>query len=439
MRIAIIAEVFLPKVDGVVLRTLNLLGRLTAQGDELLVVCPEITGNTNCQVPTVEFRSFPCPSYPEYRIGLPDDRLVSEINSFKPDVLHYINPFAFGFRCFDLLEKAGVDIPTVFSFHTLYGEFVKRYPGLQALSRTLWWLMRCYHNNADANLTVSSIMRNDLTRRGFERVSVWPPAVDSELFCPDRASVAMRNRLSNGHPDEPLLITVSRLAPEKNLSLLAEVMERLPEGRLAIVGDGPHRTALERRFRGTRTNFVGYLAGQELANAYASADAFLYASETETMGNVVLEAMACGLSVVAPRAGGIPSLVTHGETGLLFTPGDSTEAAGQVRQLLADHQRRRSLGAAARQWAAGCDWNCAAKSVRESYRQAISDHAARSGSVGDRKLAPFVLESLIFAFRASATVGGLLHRAATLPLTNPNQVESTGRRFLHDTGNLYGR
>src|SRR5262249_41320751 len=162
-----------------------------------------------------------------------------------------------------------------------------------------------YHNEADANLTVSKVMERELSRRGFERVSLWPPAVDSERFHPDRATAAMRNRLSKGHPDDPLLVTVSRLAPEKILSFLAEVMERLPEGRLAIVGDGPHRAALERRFCGTRTNFVGYLAGQELAEAYASADAFVYASETETMGNVVLEAMASGLGVVAPRAGGI--------------------------------------------------------------------------------------------------------------------------------------
>src|SRR5262249_54829294 len=153
---------------------------------------------------------------------------------------------------------------------------------------------------ADANLTVSKTMERELAHRGFERVSVWPPAVDSELFHPERATAAMRNRLSKGCPDEPLLITVSRLAPEKNLSFLADVMGQLTQRRLAVIGDGPHRAALERRFRGTRTNFVGYLDRRELAEAYASADAFVYASETETMGNVVLEAMSSGLGVVAP-------------------------------------------------------------------------------------------------------------------------------------------
>src|SRR5262249_54880710 len=208
------------------------------------------------------------------------------------------NPFAFGFRCHDLLRKARLHIPSVFSFHTLYGEFVKQYRILRPLSALLWWMMREYHNCADVNLTVSSIMQKELTKRGFERVELWPPAVDSDLFHPDRRSAAMRDRLTNGRPERRLLLTVSRLAPEKNVGFLAAVLRELPDVSLAIVGDGPHRPELERRFSGTDTKFIGYLKGKELAAAYASADAFVYASETETMGNVVLEAMASGCPVV---------------------------------------------------------------------------------------------------------------------------------------------
>src|SRR5207253_4845654 len=131
-------------------------------------------------------------------------------------------------------------------------------------------------------------------RRGFERVELWPPAVDSDLFHPRRQSEAMRTRLLGGRSDRRLLLTVSRLAPEKNVGFLAEVLKAIPDACLAIVGDGPARADLERRFQGTDARFVGYLKGEQLAAAYASADAFIYASETETMGNVVLEAMACG-------------------------------------------------------------------------------------------------------------------------------------------------
>ena len=137
-------------------------------------------------------------------------------------------------------------------------------------------------------------MLEELIQRGFRRVELWPPAVDSDLFNSGRRSDAMRSRLTGGQPNKRLLLTVSRLAPEKNVGFLADVMRQLPETCLAIVGDGPDRPALERQFAGTDTRFIGYLKGTELAAAYASADAFLYASETETMGNVVLEAMACG-------------------------------------------------------------------------------------------------------------------------------------------------
>src|SRR5262249_26025265 len=146
--------------------------------------------------------SFSFPLYPEYRIGLPDQRLVEKLRRFQPDVLHYVNPFAFGFRCNDVLRKAELRIPSVFSFHTLYGEFVKQYKALKPMSALIWWLMREYHNRADVNLTVSGIMQQDLIQRGFERVELWPPAVDSDLFHPSRKSDAVRSRLLEGHTDK---------------------------------------------------------------------------------------------------------------------------------------------------------------------------------------------------------------------------------------------
>src|SRR5262245_10865129 len=314
MRIAIIAEVFLPKVDGVVNRTVNLIRQLVRRDDQVLVVCPHADGRTDSPAPVVEFPSFPFPLYPEYRVGLPDERLAKEVERFAPDVLHYINPFAFGFRCYDVLHRAGLRVPSVFSFHTLYGELVKQYKALRPLSAVLWWMMREYHNRADVNITVSSVMQEELVKRGFRRVRCWPPAVDGRLFHPGRKSPEM-SRLTGGRPEKPLLLTVSRLAPEKNVGFLADVLDQVPGACLAVVGDGPRRAELERQFAGRDAHFLGYLKGEELAAAYASADVFVYASETETMGNVVLEAMACGCPVVAAQAGGVPSLVSHGRTG----------------------------------------------------------------------------------------------------------------------------
>ncbi len=407
MRIVIIAEVFLPKVDGVVIRTMNLIRHLLERGDEILVICPEVEGQRDSPVPVVESRSFPFPAYPEYRIGIPDQRVVEAIEDFKPDLLHFFNPFAFGFQCADILHKADVELPTVYSFHTLYGEFVKRYALLRPLSQVLWWLMRDYHNRADRNLTVSAIMQHDLQDRGFDRVKLWPPAVNCELFCPDRASVEMRNRLSDGHPDRPLLLTVSRLAPEKNVEFLADVIRQVPEARLAIVGDGPDREALERRFADTNTSFFGYMKGEELATAYASSDAFVYASETETMGNVILEAMASGLAVVAPRAGGIPSLISQGNTGLLYQPRDTSAAVAALQRLLASDSVRNDLGQAARTEVEAWGWNRAVERVRQHYVETIEEFARGNRVATGRKLlGPALVQGLVLAFRAASIVCG---------------------------------
>lgn len=400
MRIAIVAEVFLPKIDGVVHRTVNLIRQLEAAGDEVLVVCPQADGPRRCTTPVVEYRSFPLFAYPEYRIGLPDRSFPETIGRFAPDLIHFINPFAFGFRCHDALQRANSDVPCVFSFHTLYGEFVRKYGLLRPLGGLLWWIMREYHNGADANLTVSTAMQEELVRRGFERVGYWPPAVDSQMFHPAGASEPMRARLSGGRPERPLLLTVSRLAPEKNVGLLARLLERLPEATLAIVGDGPQRAELERLFRPLDARFLGYLRGRELAEAYASADLFVYASETETMGNVVLEAMAAGRPVVAPRAGGIPSLIDPGRTGMLFEPGDVGDAERCVRELLGDAERRKTLGEAARSAVEDRGWKRSVDAVREFYRRTIETVPESRLPRRPRRLARAVVDSLVLAFRS---------------------------------------
>lgn len=399
----IIAEVYLPKVDGVVIRTMNLIRRLQEAEDEILVVCPANDARESSPVPVVEFKSFKFPKYPEYRIGLPDRQLVQAVRGFRPDVIHYINPFAFGFRCFDVLQRARVEVPSIFSFHTLYGEFVKRYGVLKPLSRVLWWVMREYHNSAHCNLTVSTTMQEELIRRNFERVYFWPPAVDGRLFHPQRRCLEMRHRLSRERDDKRLLLTVSRLAPEKNVAFLKRVLPLVPNVTLAVVGDGPQRRELEREFRALDVNFVGYLRGEELAAAYASADAFVYASETETMGNVVLEAMASGLPVVAPAAGGIPSLIDSGNNGFLYPPQDAEAVAGQLSQLLDDEQLRIKVSAAGRASIEHRSWGDSAETVRAAYHSVIADpRATTAGIRRRRRMAKATVSALVLAFRAAS-------------------------------------
>ena len=406
MRIAIICEVYLPKIDGVVGRTLNLIQQLLNNGDEVIVVCPQVSEPRNSPVAFIEFPGFPCASYPEYVIGRPDQRFIRELRTFSPDVVHFLNPFAFGFQCCDLLSRSDLRVPVLFSFHTLYGEFVKQYSGLRPLSRVLWWLTRSYHNTADRNLTVSSVMAEDLRSRGFARVAVWPPAVDSALYSPARRDSAMRRRLCGNHHESPLLLTVSRLACEKNVSFLTEVLRRVPEATLAIVGDGPQRAELERRFTRYKTQFVGYLHREELAAAYASADAFVYASETETMGNVILEAMASGLPVIAAKAGGVTSLIQHGIDGFLFSPRNADEAAGYVREVLEVPKRHQQMSAAALASVQTRTWQYSGDEVRSHYQQII-DEFAESPAVPNARRRPRVLAALatnllVLMFRLTA-------------------------------------
>jgi glycosyltransferase involved in cell wall biosynthesis len=403
MRIAIITEVFLPKIDGVVHRLLNLIEELLRAGDELLVVCPEGEGCREWPVRVVAVPSFPFRLYPEYRIGLPDRDVIGVLREFAPEVVHYVSPFAFGFRCYDVLERAGLAAPNVFSFHTLYAEFVKQYKLLRPLSRLLWWLTSEYHNRADVNVTVSWPMQEELARRGVGGVKLWPPAVDGRLFHPAARSAEMRARLADGRPERKLLLTVSRLAPEKNIAFLAGVLRETPDACLAVVGDGPHRPELERRFAGLSANFVGYLTGERLASAYASADAFVYASETETMGNVVLEAMACGCPVVAPRAGGIPGLVEHGTTGMLYAPRCLEEAVRHTRLVLSDGAFRAGLVAAARDRAEAWNWSSAAEHVRQIYKDSICQyHREPRRRTWRRRLAQATASALVHSFKLMA-------------------------------------
>jgi glycosyltransferase involved in cell wall biosynthesis len=402
MRVAIIAEVFLPKIDGVVNRTLHLIEQLRAKGDEVIVVCPQ-DGARKSPVPLVEFPSFSFPMYPEYRIGIPNRRLLVSLDRFAPDVVHYMNPFAFGFRCYDLLHREGFDAPSVFSFHTVYGEFVKQYKLLKPLANVLWWLTKEYHNRADMNLTVSSVMQSDLVQRGFQRVHYWPPAVDGELFHPSRRNPQMRERLAGKYGDKQLLLTVSRLAPEKNVGFLAEVLDQFPNACLAVVGDGPQRAELERRFAARNANFIGYLKGAALAEAYASADAFLYASETETMGNVVLEAMAAGVPVIVPRAGGIPSLVDHGNTGLLYEPRNLDDAVQATRRVLSDNAYAERLRQTARQVVSGWNWENSIEQVRQVYRESIREYQEAFPKVTlSQRLAQTVTFALVSGFKSIA-------------------------------------
>jgi glycosyltransferase involved in cell wall biosynthesis len=180
----------------------------------------------------------------------------------------------------------------------------------------------------------------------------------------------MRERLTSGSPESPLLVYVGRLSPEKDIERLKPILEALPGARLALVGDGPHRKALDKLFAGLPVYMAGFLRGEELAAAYASADVFVMPSRTETLGLVVLEAMSSGLPVVAARAGGIPEMIVDGKTGALFDT--ESQAVPAIRHLLECPENRRRMGVAARTWAAEHSWKPATLTLVDHYREACA-------------------------------------------------------------------
>jgi glycosyltransferase involved in cell wall biosynthesis len=225
-------------------------------------------------------------------------------------------------------------------------------------------------NSADYNLTPSRLIQQRVRDIGVTaEVGLWRRGVDAEKFHPRYASADMRAALSDGHLGDLLLVYVGRISPEKRLHDLRAVLEQVPGTRLALVGDGPARGDLEKRFAGLPARFMGYMQGEALSQAYASADLFVFPSALESFGLVVVEAMAAGLPVVASRVGGVMDVVTEGETGYTFAPGDVAGLVEGVRQIAEDRPRLEKMRRAARAFAETQTWPAMMDEVIAHYER----------------------------------------------------------------------
>ncbi|MFB2917847.1 glycosyltransferase family 4 protein [Aerosakkonema funiforme] len=368
MRIALFTETFLPKVDGIVTRLRHTVEHLQRSGDEVLIFSPDYGLDEYKGAKIYGVPGFPLPMYPELKLAPPRPAIGHALEKFQPDIIHVVNPAILGLG--GLFYGKMLKIPLIASYHTHLPQYLQHY-GLGMLEGLLWELLKSAHNQAQLNLCTSMAMVEELRNHGIERVDLWQRGVDTEMFDPDLASAEMRSRLSQGHPDSPLLIYVGRLGAEKEIDRIKPVLEAIPNARLALVGNGPHREALEKLFADTPTNFVGYLHGKELASAYACADAFIFPSRTETLGLVLLEAMAAGCPVVAARSGGIPDIVTDGVNGYLFDPNDEQGAIAATQRLLAHPEERETLRINARREAELWSWAAATRQLQRYYQSAI--------------------------------------------------------------------
>jgi glycosyltransferase involved in cell wall biosynthesis len=211
-------------------------------------------------------------------------------------------------------------------------------------------------------------VRDELRRQGFRRVRWWKRGIDTELFQPGPRDEAVRTRLTDGHPEEFLIINVGRQSPEKGLKEIRDHLFAEPGVRMAFVGGGPSHEQLRAHYRGTPTVFPGFLRGADLVAAYRAADAFIFPSTTETFGLVALEAMACRLPVIAAKAGGVVDTVVDGENGFFYEPARLEQITGLISRLRTNPQLREQMADNGVKHAQGRSWRATMDQLIDYYR-----------------------------------------------------------------------
>lgn len=359
VKIALVSETFPPEINGVAMTLSHLVEGLAGRGHRVTVVRPRQNSRDLARSDGLYDEllcpGVPIPGYPLLRAGLPVRwRLLKAWRNDRPHLVHIATEGPLGYAALSAARSLG--IPLTSSFHTNFHSYSQHY-GFSFLTRPALAYLRHFHNRTAITLSPTVELNEELTRDGFRGMRLLSRGVNTEVFGPSRRDGALRRSLGAG-PDDLLIVHVSRLAAEKNYPLLIEGFERIraarPSSRFVIVGDGPLRKKLARIHPWIR--FTGFLPRAELARHYASGDAFLYASMTETFGNVVTEAMASGLPVLAFDYAAPARYIRNLENGLTVPFGNRTAWLHAVDTLIATPSLRHRLGAAARQTAEGISW-----------------------------------------------------------------------------------
>lgn len=357
MRVAIVAESFLPNMNGVTNSILRVLEHLERGGHDAMVVAPDNPAGKpradveHGRVPVNRVPAVMVPKVSSLPVGVPGPGLTATIRAFEPDVVHLASPFLLGAGGLAAANRIGV--PAVAVYQTDVAGFAESY-GLGLTSKAAWRWTRRVHRGAARTLAPSSSAVEALEHHGVPRVHRWARGVDAVRFAPSARRETLRRRWS---PDGKLMVGfVGRLAPEKHVERLASIADDV---QLVVVGDGPERPALEKLM--PSAIFLGQLGGDELAQAYASFDVFVHPGEHETFCQAVQEALASGIPVIGPDAGGPRDLITHCRNGYLLPVDRFAELLPSAVAALRSPVTRARFGEAARKsvlhrtWPAICD------------------------------------------------------------------------------------
>lgn len=382
LRVAIITENFLPKLDGVTRTLARLLEHLQVQGHHALLLGPDAGMGEYAGAELVGTAGLPLPFYPELKFNFFRPLFLRRLSEFKPDIIHLVDPVILGAT--GIAAARFFNKPLVSSYHTNLAAYCEHF-GFGLLTRPMWLYNRFVHNQCSLTFCPSPSTAAMLRLQGFEHLRIWPRGVDNTLFWPLRRDEALRARwlASREEPqDKAILLYVGRVSWEKNLRLLIQAYRRMDHARchLVIVGDGPAYAEVQQELADLPITFTGYLRGHELATVYASADVFAFPSYTETFGQVVLEAMASGLPVVGLLSEGVCDLVEDGVTGLLLNAhrlSEEEQIEGYKERLLRlvdAQQMRREMSRAALESARRHTWPEAMECLVRGYHEVIEAH-----------------------------------------------------------------
>lgn len=359
LRVLVVAESFLPRVDGVSNSVVRVLERLDRDGHDAVVVAAAPGPASWGRFPVVRVRAAGLPGYPDVRVAIGRRAIARALAGFRPDVAHVASPAVLGAVALRECRKKGV--PAVAVFQTDLGGFARGY-GVSAAAKVVDWYVARVHGLAALTLVPSSSSVAKLAKRGVTNMRLWPRGVDAALFDPERRSPRLRE--SFGAPERTVVGYVGRLAREKAVERLVPVA-RDPRVSLVVVGAGPCEDELRAALPGAQ--FVGFKSGVELAEVVASLDVFVHTGIHETFCQAVQEALCAGVPVVAPRAGGPVDLVDHGVNGLLWDPRVEGSLESAVRAVVDDPELRARFAAAARDSVAHRTWESVTDALLGAY------------------------------------------------------------------------
>ncbi len=369
--IAFVTETYPPEVNGVAMTVGRLVGGLRELGHRVSVIRPRQGRSDAGSEHELALPGLPLPGYPGLRFGLPaGGRLARQWRQWRPDLVHVVTEGPLGWSAVSTARRLG--IPVTSGFHTNFDRYSVHY-GVGWLRPAVAAYLRTLHRRTRATMVPTAALAADLAGEGIAGMRVVGRGVDTALYDPARRSPGLRSSWGVAH-GAPVCLYVGRLAPEKNLALarraFAAIRARHPAARMVWVGDGPSATQLAAEH--PDHHFAGLRRGDDLAAHYASADLFLFPSLTETYGNVVAEAMASGLPVVAYRSAAAAELVEHEQNGVVASPGDESAYIAAALWMLEADGRPAVLSAAARQAMLPRNWGRVVASFETVAREALA-------------------------------------------------------------------